>query len=96
MNSITILPGTTGIKNINSVKNISVSPNPSNGNAFLNVIGAANSALKVYDMLGNIVSSNKCASANYQLDISELNAGTYILNISDNNTITNKKFVVTK
>ena len=91
-----MLPNPSAIKNINADKNISVSPNPSNGNTYLNVVGVANSNLKVYDVLGNLISTSKCANANCQLDISELNAGTYILTINNATGVVNKKFVVTK
>ena len=70
---------------------ITLYPNPSNG--LINIKGAVNSTIKVYNIVGELVYEK----ANFNLgmlNLSFLTKGIYIANISDKSNIENVKFII--
>lgn len=86
-------------KNINQVK---IYPNPANSNATLifNLINKSKVNLSIINILGEVVSNESfdmSAGNKYiNLNINELNNGIYYANLSINNEIVSKKFIITK
>jgi hypothetical protein len=76
---------------IEDVKNILVYPNPANNVVyFSNVV--ANSSIEVYNMSGKLVLSSTIIANS--LDISKLNSGIYVAQISDGDQTESVKFIV--
>ena len=86
-------------KNINQVK---IYPNPANSNATLifNLINKSKVNLSIINILGEVVSNESydmSAGNKYiNLNINELNNGIYYANLSINDEIVSKKFIITK
>ena len=86
-------------KDINQVK---IYPNPANSNATLifNLINKSKVNLSIINILGEVVSNESfdmSAGNKYiNLNINELNNGIYYANLSINNEIVSKKFIITK
>ncbi len=81
--------GLVSINNVNS-ENITIYPNPTNGN--INLVGFENSVsnIRITDITGKLV---KEFSANNNINISELRAGIYFLNIKDGNNNYTKRII---
>ncbi|WP_300568319.1 reprolysin-like metallopeptidase [Flavobacterium sp.] len=78
---------TEGITNVVDIK---LYPNPTS--SVLNVTSVSESAtFKVYNLLGQTVMNGKIN--NGSIDVSNVNSGNYILEVSDNNTIVSKRFI---
>lgn len=73
---------------------IKIFPNPASN--YLTVENADNEFVSVFDMLGNMILSAKPIGNLFRLNVSNLAAGTYILRIDKNNTLTSKKLVINK
>lgn len=78
------------VSNINSV--IKIYPNPVNNT--LNISHVKDANVKVYDLLGKLVLSKDDFNSN--IDVSSLDEGTYFVKIYLNNTIVNKKVVISR
>ncbi|WP_343795749.1 T9SS type A sorting domain-containing protein [Gaetbulibacter jejuensis] len=74
-------------------REFSIFPNPTS-TGFVNIISAHSEAISVnvYDMLGKQVINETIA--NNRLNVSTLNAGVYIMKISQGNTTTTQKIVI--
>jgi len=74
---------------VNEVENyqIKMYPNPSLEVVNIQILNSSknskNLSFKMYDINGKLMFSNKLTSDNYELNISSLAAGTYMLNIYD-------------
>jgi len=69
---------------------IKLYPNPAT--SVLNVTSVSETAtFKVYNLLGQTVMNGKIS--NGSIEVSNLNSGNYILEVSDNNTISTKRFI---
>ncbi|MFH2141083.1 MAG: T9SS type A sorting domain-containing protein [Bacteroidota bacterium] len=81
------IPVTVGdVKNNEIIK---IYPNPTTG--ILNVYGAINSTINIYNVMGQIVYSVENASFNQTIDMSDFSEGNYIVKvISDTKTTTSK------
>lgn len=87
-----------GIAETNSEMNITVSPNPNDGQFTINGNGmkSGNYNLNVTDMLGKVVHNetlNVSGTMNHTLDVN-LEAGIYFVNLSDGTTTSTKKIVI--
>ena len=60
---------------------ISVFPNPTNNMLTLQTDAVANTLYQITDLTGNLIQSNRIFSNRMQINIGQLPAGTYILNI---------------
>ncbi|MDD2634819.1 MAG: C10 family peptidase [Bacteroidales bacterium] len=76
--------------NDNMLDNISIYPNPANNN--INITGITNSNVAIYDIYGKLIKNyDKIDSTT--LDISDMSAGIYFINVSNNDDIKTIKFV---
>ncbi len=78
----------------NVFRNLAIYPNPAS--TVLNIDNAANSTIIVYDLLGRTIIIKNNISLNEQLNVSQLNAGTYLMKISNEDTTITKKFIIKK
>lgn len=91
----------TGFKDIQFENNVSLIPNPSNGNVTLTVNGAENGVnINIYNVIGQTVKSFSSSDAatvfNKTLDLNNLTNGTYLVKIQSGNKTATKKLVITK
>ncbi len=88
-----VTPGTLSNSVFNTVEKFKIYPNPTNS-GLVTIQSTSTEAINVtvFDILGKQISSNKVL--NNKLDVSNLNAGVYLLNITQNNLTTTKKLVV--
>jgi len=84
--------GTTGVKN-NEIEGLAIHPNPLTG-SILNVTSNSNAvkAVTVFDVLGKQVINT--TTANGEVNASALNAGVYIVKITEAGKTATKKLVV--
>ena len=78
---------------LSSNQTIGLYPNPTNKgyvNISANVSGQI--IVNVYDILGKVIISSKID--NNRLDVSNLNAGMYVIKIKQNDIITTKKLII--
>jgi chitodextrinase len=74
----------------NTIADIKLYPNPTS--SALNVSSVSeNTTFKVYNLLGQTVMNGKLS--NGSIDVSSINAGNYILEVTDNGTTSTKRFV---
>jgi hypothetical protein len=80
-----VVPWCSSLSVFENLQNeITVFPNPASGSIHINWQAAmANSQVKIYDMLGELVHQQIISSANEQIDISSLAAGIYILRLQN-------------
>ena len=84
-----------GINNLVLNNTFSFYPNPASHELTINYSGAAKSySIKVYDALGQLVKSVAAISTDKSVvNISDLNAGVYLLNVYDEENSITKRFV---
>lgn len=80
--------------NQNLLENVSLYPNPAT--ATIHIKNAENANVQVYDVLGKMILSKNNISMDAELNVAQLQAGTYFMKISKDNLVTTKKFVVVK
>lgn len=73
---------------------ISVYPNPAKNN--VSIKGLDNADVRVFDMTGRMVYSQKTAMESLEINLSRFTAGTYMIRIEQNGNTIHKKLVVTK
>ncbi len=74
--------------------NISLYPNPAS--TVLNLKNAENATIQVYDILGKMILSQENISMDEQINVANLQTGTYFLKISKDNLVTTKRFLISK
>ena len=82
----------TGISFVNEVR-FSMYPNPAN-NLLTLVCDANINNIKVSDLLGNVVINKKLSSQKYELEISGLSSGIYMVEVEANNSVQLKKLTI--
>ncbi|WP_347373031.1 Omp28-related outer membrane protein [Aequorivita sp. Q41] len=85
--------GVLGV-NQNQLNDVRLYPNPATST--INLKNAANANIEVYDILGKLILSENNISMDAQINVSQLQAGTYFMKIAKDNLLTTKKFLVTK
>lgn len=85
--------GTASTKNFNTIDGLTMYPNPVSGNV-LNITSSANAAMNVsiFDVLGKQVINTKVT--NNTVNVSSLNAGVYIVKITEDGKTATRKLVV--
>jgi len=84
-----------GVDAIESSALINIKPNPSNGNVILTTDEALNAAnLMVYDMTGKLLQTETYTGNEIQLNLSRLNAGTYVVRLIDRDNIYHKYLII--
>lgn len=74
---------TLGNSDFENVTSITIYPNPSTG--IFNVVSQQNASVEIYDLLGKLVYSQSLVSGTNSIDISNFNAGVYLLKATDAN-----------
>lgn len=90
---------TAGIKaNSNLLSNISIYPNPNNGefNLDLSLIDAKTITVSIYDIIGQLVSQQTADAVNKKMNASQLQNGTYFIKINADNKTTTQKIIINK
>ena len=77
----------------NSLENISLFPNPSNG--YLNFNATKDLNVAIYDVLGKEVHSGTVRQ-NEELNLTQLNNGLYLVRINDGVNVSSKKLIINK
>ena len=80
--------------NSNELNILNISPNPAN--TYIKVENAAGSQITVYNVTGQEVLSVASAEANETLNISELNAGLYIVRVANGDEVTTAKVSIVR
>lgn len=93
LDDITINSTITDVEGEN-IYNTVVFPNPATNE--LNVNFAAGANIKIYNNIGQVVLSLENAADYNKIDISSLEAGSYFVNITKDNKITNHKIMLVK
>jgi hypothetical protein len=78
----------------NKQNNISLYPNPSNGN--FNIVNMNNADVKVFDIMGKLVYSTKSNSDNFAMNLSSLSEGTYVVKTVLDSQTASKQIVIIK
>lgn len=74
---------TLGNSDFENVTSITIYPNPSTG--IFNIVSQQNASVEIYDLLGKLVYSQSLVSGTNSIDISNFNAGVYLLKATDAN-----------
>ncbi len=78
----------------NSALNFTLAPNPAQSELNVNWFNQAQMTIQVYDVCGKLLLTREVEASSAQLNIQELSAGTYLLQLNGNNgTVVQKKFV---
>ena len=85
--------GSLGV-NQTQLDNISLYPNPATST--INLKNAENANIQVFDLLGKMIFSMDNISMDEQIDVAQLQTGTYFMKISKDNNVTTKRFLVSK
>jgi len=90
-----------GIQEIGFDNNVSIIPNPSNGNVNITISDAdKNVTLTIYNIIGETVKSYATTEStsifNKNLDLSNLANGTYLVKIQSGNKSATKKLFIAK
>ena len=80
--------------NSNELNTLNISPNPAN--THIKVENAAGSQITVYNIAGQEVMSVASAEANETLNVSNLNAGLYIVRVANGNEVSTAKFSIVR
>ncbi|GEM_PF-1170275 len=86
--------GTVGISESDNNNSIIVFPNPSNG--VFRIDNKKGSQITVYNIMGQEVYKQSNSQAIEVLDLSALHNGIYIIKISNSDSITTKRIIITK
>ena len=98
--SVTVLD-CTGFPTIGFENNVSIVPNPSNGNVNITISDAdKNVTITVYNILGETVKAFATTESNTvfnkNIDLSNMANGTYLVKIQSGSKVATKKLVITK
>jgi hypothetical protein len=90
------LGSVTGIDNIkNSFEAINIYPNPTSDVFYIDNI-PAKTTINVYDINGRLVISEKTTLSKYSVNVSSLQSGVYLVEISNGNTKEFKRVLISK
>jgi hypothetical protein len=77
------------------VSNVSIYPNPNNGNFTIETQAITPQLVEMFDLTGKLILSQTINST-ANINVSDLTNGIYNIKISDNNNVTNKRIIVSK
>jgi len=85
----------TGIVNYENDNSLSIYPNPANENITINLTTTSkNTSIKIYDATGRLVKNmENVKPGESAISISELENGLYLINVSDENHSSTKRFI---
>lgn len=90
---------TVGIKELSSIQNINLYPNPANSDLNLELTSTLNfdGNISIYNATGNLIQSNKSifeiGNNKLNMDVSDLSSGLYFIEISNSTTNQRIKFI---
>jgi hypothetical protein len=79
--------------NENTLDNINIYPNPSNGVITISTTPSNSYIIKAIDVLGNVVYSDSKIGKS-SIDLSSFGAGIYIIQLSNENSTSSKRVVI--
>lgn len=76
-------------------ENVNIYPNPSSGifTIEINTKGKEETEIEVYSVTGQLIKTQIENSDKFQIDISEMNKGMYLLKVQNKNSITSKRII---
>ena len=86
---------TVGINDLTNKSGIDVHPNPTADGIF-QINNAQNASLKVCNLIGEVLYSERCIATNHTLNLNHLPAGIYLLQIADGTQLSTQKLVIQK
>ncbi|MDB5284499.1 MAG: Peptidase family protein, partial [Bacteroidota bacterium] len=87
---------TTGLKSDSPEVSFNVYPNPANGNIILHIAQPeAGTIITLKNMLGQDVLSKNISEINSQIDVSDISAGIYLVELTKDGNSVSKKIVIT-
>jgi PKD repeat protein len=97
----TVITDITSVNEVTDGVNVNVYPNPSNGKFEVAVTLDEKSdvIIKITDVLGKVINSvnvNQVTEANVPVDLSQVSAGVYFVQVINGNSITTKKISINK
>lgn len=94
MDDYMIVHNCTGVEYL-STQNMSIAPNPSNGDFQITLPGTISYDVFIYDLTGHLLYKSSITAGENQLDISHLESGVYLIN-ADNGIVQYKERVIIK
>jgi hypothetical protein len=92
-----IYTGSLGIEASAPLAKLSVYPNPTNDYLYISTSNATNYAIKIVDMLGNLVYSSVLKTGFEKIDVTQFQKGVYFVTLNNNGkSITTKKIVISQ
>jgi len=76
----------------NTLENVSLYPNPASGYVNINNLNDAN--IKIYNVLGEVVKSEKALSNEHAINISNLSSGIYLVKLTSEGQTATKKLII--
>ena len=92
---VNVLQNTTGIKNISSKNDVNIYPNPAQTNFTIETTASEKQTMQLFDVNGKLILLQTIIGKTI-VDVSNLNAGVYNLNLISNDGVVNKRVVVVK
>lgn len=77
-----------------TMENVSVFPNPSNGSVYVYAEGQPVLEMQVFDMFGRLLSHETVGETEFSVDLSNYNAGIYMLRLLTQNGVKTSKIVI--
>lgn len=98
IDNINILSTNVGVNEINLSDNISVYPNPSDGTVFvnINVANAGKVNVKIYNMLGEIISEVSDNAKNFKFNLANQSSGIYFIKVKTDSGEATKKLMLNR
>lgn len=85
-----------GVKEINTVSNFSVSPNPANEVINVKLNSSASASISITDLAGKVVKNTSVNGISTTISTSGLNEGVYFVNVTIGNSTSTEKIVIKK
>lgn len=75
-------------------KSLSIYPNPADKNIFITSDNELIRSYEIYDMTGKLIKSQKTDGKQYEINVSQMIKGNYILNVNLENRIVGQKIII--
>jgi hypothetical protein len=87
-------PTTIGIKQFSNNLAVAISPNPNNGNFTLEFNNYKNTSVEIYSILGDLVYKTNLQKEKTNINLQNINKGTYMVHIISDNGTAVKRVVI--